>query len=89
MMQLTTRLVDPMAADADFPRKLPTKIRSTVLYNCWIKLLPSKGRANLNKPFAIGPSVRLLDLWHISDSLFLDSIQDLFAMGFQKWVCLI
>lgn len=43
-----------MAAVTFVPQNLPTKIKSTVLYNCCIKVLANKGNKNTKIPFPIG-----------------------------------
>ena len=52
-----------MAAVAFVPQNLPTKIKSTVLYNCCIKVLANKGNKNTKIPFPIDPYVR--SFWFI------------------------
>ena len=56
--QVTSRLLAPMAAEADLPMKLPTKMRSTVLYSCCTRLPTSSGSANKTSCLPMGPSVR-------------------------------
>jgi len=58
-----------MAAVASVEQNLPTKIKSTVLYNCCIKVLANKGNRNTKIPFPIDPCVKLCCFIFISPIL--------------------
>ena len=60
IMMIITKMLAPTAAAASLPRFCPTKIKSTVLYNCWIRLLANSGSENQNSGLAIGPRVKSL-----------------------------
>lgn len=50
----------PIDADAEDPIARPTKIMSTVLSSCWIRLPRKSGIAKRTRRLAIGPDVRSL-----------------------------
>ena len=60
MMIIMINVLAPTAAAASLPRFCPTKIKSTVLYSCWIRLPANSGSENQNSGLAIGPCVRSL-----------------------------
>ena len=57
-IQATIKLLAPIEAAASFPSSLPAKIRSTVLYNCWMRLPTKRGAENRSSCFPIDPSVK-------------------------------
>ena len=94
-MQVTINPLEPTAAEASRPISLPTNIRSTVLYSCWIRLPRNSGMANPTSCLAIGPSVsctaplpgnhlRLEDICKTSVLCYIKSLSSVYIVRAKK-----